>query len=80
MFCVWPLTAFVDETPLMDSPIGWDCRIHWLQKYEVKAPVMLGLLGMWNIPLLQPLPGHLWPGVEAPDRVLSMGKIELFDI
>ena len=25
-------------------------------------------------------PGSLWPGSIAPDRVLSMGKIELFDI
>ena len=24
--------------------------------------------------------GPLWPGVAAPDRVLSMGQIELFDI
>ena len=23
------------------------------------------------------LPGPLWPGVVAPDRVLSMGQIEL---
>ena len=26
------------------------------------------------------LPVPLWPGVVAPDGVLSMGKIELFDI
>ena len=26
------------------------------------------------------LPGPLWPGVEVPDMVLSMGKIEHFDI
>ena len=26
---------------------------------------------------LPSLPGPLWPGVVAPDRVLSMGQIEL---
>ena len=26
------------------------------------------------------LPGPLWPWVVAPDRVLSMGQIELFEI
>ena len=25
-------------------------------------------------------PGPRWPGVVAPNRVLSMGRIELFDI
>ena len=33
---------------------------------------------MWNsMPLL---PGPLCPKVVAPDRALSMGEIELFDI
>ena len=31
-------------------------------------------------PLLPLLPGPLWPGMVALDRVLSMGQIELFDI
>ena len=31
-------------------------------------------------PSLLSLPGPLWPLVVAPDRVLSMGQIELFDI
>ena len=30
-------------------------------------------------PSLLWLPGPLWPGVIAPDWVLSMGQIELFD-
>ena len=41
---------------------------------------MLELWGMWNTPLLPLLLGPLGTGVEAPDRVLSMGQIELFDI
>ena len=32
---------------------------------------------MWSTPSLPTLPGPLWPGVVAPDRVLSMGQIEL---
>ena len=33
--------------------------------------------GMQNTPLLPSLPGPLWSGVVAPDRVLSIGQIEL---
>ena len=32
--------------------------------------------GMWCTPLLPLLPGPLWPGVIAPDKVLSMNQIE----
>ena len=35
---------------------------------------------MWSTYLLPSLPGLLWPGVEAPNRILSMGQIEPFDI
>ena len=31
---------------------------------------------MQRTPLSQSLPGLLWPGVVAPDRVLSMSQIE----
>ena len=41
---------------------------------------MLEFWGMWSTPSLSLLPGSLWPGVEAPYRILSMGQIELFDI
>ena len=41
---------------------------------------MLELWGMQNTLLLLLLPGPLLPGVVAPDRVLSIGQIELFDI
>ena len=45
-----------------------------------EAPVMLKFWEMWSIPSLPLLPGPLWPRVVAPDRVLSMSQIELFDI
>ena len=41
---------------------------------------MLELWGMWSTPSLPSLLGPLWLGVIAPDRVLCMGQIELFDI
>ena len=41
---------------------------------------MLELWGMQSIPSLPSLPGPFKPGVVAPNRILSMGQIELFDI
>ena len=37
---------------------------------------MLELWEMWSTPSLSLLPGPLWPGVIAPDRVLFMCQIE----
>ena len=37
-------------------------------------------MGMQRASALLLFPGPLWPGVVAPDRVLSMAYIELFDI
>ena len=36
------------------------------------------LWGMWSTPLFPSLPGQLWPGLVAPDWVLSMGQINLY--
>ena len=44
---------------------------------DVQASVILELWGMWSTPSLPSLPGQLWPGMVPPDRVLSMGQIEL---
>ena len=41
---------------------------------------MLVLWGMQSTPSLLSLQGSLWPGVAAPDRVLSMDQIEMFGI
>ena len=38
---------------------------------------MLELWGIGSTPLVPSLPDQLWPGVVAPNRVLSMGQIEL---
>ena len=45
-----------------------------------EAPVMLELWGMQSTSSLSSLLVSLWPEVVVPDRVLSMGQIELFDI
>ena len=39
--------------------------------------LMLELWVMWSTLSLPLLPDLLWPGVVAPDRVLSMGQIEV---
>ena len=36
--------------------------------------------GMRSIPLLPSFPDPFGPGVVAPETILSMGQIELFDI
>ena len=41
---------------------------------------MQELWGVWITSSLLFLPGPLWHKMVAPDRVLSMGQIELFDI
>ena len=43
------------------------------EKADVEASVILELWGMLSIFPLPSLPGPLFPGVVAPDRVLSMG-------
>ena len=85
------------STLLFTDPLGWGCRINWLDfcsrvrpppphhkcpRYDTKqsngeAPVMLELWVMWSTPLLPSLQGLLWPGLVAPDRVLSMSHLEL---
>ena len=42
-----------------------------------EVPVMPELWGMRSTPLSLLLPGTLWPGMVAPERVLSMGQINL---
>ena len=78
------------SSSMLNSLVGWDCRIHLgrgvrllpnkCPVYDIKlsdgeAPV-LEIWGMSSIPSLPLLSGPLWPGVVAPDRVLSMGQIE----
>ena len=55
----------------LNSLQGFDMPLDTNQPYDCK------LWGMWSTLLLPSLPGLLWSGVVAPDRVLSIGQIEL---
>ena len=57
-----------------------ECHRYGIKQSDGKALVRLELWGIWSTPSLPMLPGPLWPGVVASDRVLSVGQIELFDI
>ena len=57
-----------------------ECRRSDTKKSNGESPVMLGLWRIRSTPLLLSLPGSLWPRLVAPDKVLFMGQIELFDI
>ena len=88
----WQTVIWFHVTNNNNGPVGWNCRIHRLHLHhnlcpandtkqsDDEASVMLELWRMLNIPLLPLLPNPLWSGVIAPDRVLFMGQIELFDI
>ena len=39
---------------------------------------MFDIWGMRSTPSLLSLPGQLWTGELAPDRVVSMGQIKVF--
>ena len=45
-----------------------------------ETPVMMEILEELSTSLFLPFPGLLCLGMVAPDSVLSMGEIELFDI
>ena len=54
------------------------CPNYVSKQSDGEAPVMLW--GRRRTPSSLSLPGPLWLGVVALERVLSMGKIELFHI
>ena len=57
-----------------------ECPGYGTKKSDSEALVMLELWGIWSTRSLLLLSGQLWPRVVAPERVLSMNQIELFDI
>ena len=54
-----------------------ECPRYDTKQSESEVPIILELCGILSTSLLPSLWGLLWPGVVAPDRVLSMGPIEL---
>ena len=57
--------------------ISVECPEYDTKQYDSNVPVMLELWGMLTTSSLPKLSGPLWPGVVAPDRVISMVPIEL---
>ena len=57
-----------------------ECPGYDTKKSDGEVPVMLEVYGMRSTHSLPSLPGPLWAGVVALDRVLSMGQIELNSI
>ena len=82
--CVWTQSAgAVEYTDFIsadrsDSPN--ECPGKAAKQSDNEARIMQTLWEMQNTPSLSPLPGPLWLGVVALNRVLSMGQIELFHI
>ena len=57
-----------------------ECTGYKTQQSNDEDPLMLELWGMQSTPLLPSLSGPLWLWEVAPDRILSMGHIKLFEI
>ena len=57
-----------------------ECPGYDIKQLDAEAPVILELWEIQSTPSLPSLPGPLWPGEVASDRVLSMGQIELIDM
>ena len=53
-----------------------ECPRYNSKQSDGEVPIMLEIWEMWSTPSLLLLPGPLWPGVVATDRVLSMDQIE----
>ena len=64
----------VDPTHSNEGP-GYD-----IKQSDGEVSVILEFWGMRSTPSLPSLPGPLFPGVVALERILSLGKIEPFDI
>ena len=58
-------------------PLPVKCPGYETIQSDGEVQVMLELREMWSTPSLPLLPGPLWPGLVAPDRVLSVGQIKL---
>ena len=56
------------------------CLRYTTKQSDREAPALLDFRWMQSTILLPSLPGELWLGVVASDRVRSMGWMELFGI
>ena len=58
-------------------PTPNECPGYDTKQSNGEVSAMLELWGMRFTPSLPSLPGPLWPGEVAPDKILSLGQIEL---
>ena len=80
---IWPSQLGLKNTPTTLQHRGKPPTMSVLfmtKQFDGEASLMLELWGMQSTSSLFLLPGLLWSGEVAPDRVLSMGQIELFVI
>ena len=80
LFLLITLLARAVEYADCISAEGEDYPNECPKQSDGEASVIMELSGMWSISSLPSLPGPLWLRVVAPDRVLSMGQMEQFDI
>ena len=52
-------------------------RVKYTKQSDGEVPIMLELWGMRSTPYLPSIPDPPWPEMVAPERVRSMGQIEL---
>ena len=70
-------TNCISAEGVRPAPSPNECSEYDTKQSDGEVPAMLELWGMQSaLSLPSPL-GPLWPGGVAPDRVLSMGQIEL---
>ena len=66
-------TAFLQS----GKPFPNECPVYDTKQSDGEVPVMLELWEMWSTHSLPSFPDPVCPGVVVPDRILSMGQIEL---
>ena len=59
----------------MHPPTPYECHGYDIKLFDGETPV-LEIWGMWSTPSFSLLLGHLWPGLVATDRVISLGQTE----
>ena len=57
-----------------------ECPGYDIKPSDSEAPVTLDRWRIRSTPTLTSLTGPFWPGVGAPNRVLSKGQIEVLEI
>ena len=92
---LWQFTLLLTQfRQVVDNPVSWGCRIHWLHlgrgvRYPPTSILLYdtkqsndeaAVLELWEMLSTPSLPMLPGPGVVAPDKVLSMSQKELFYI